>query len=77
LVIGTIDVIHKSIEIDDAVKDKSYIPKALKKVSEKLSSEEKLLKVTQDQYKEGKINKIDEQTWDNAKQEIEQSKELC
>ena len=77
LVVGTIDIIHKSIEIYDAVKDKSGIPKKLKKVSDKLSSVEKLLKGAQAQYNEGKLNKIDRQTWDDARQEIGQCKELC
>jgi hypothetical protein len=77
LVVGTIDIIHKSIEIYDAIKDKSGIPKALRKVSDKLPSVEQLLKGAQAQYREGKLNKIDKQTWDNAKQEIEQCKELC
>jgi hypothetical protein len=77
LVVGTIDIIHKSIEIYDAIKDKSGIPRALRKVSDKLPSVEQLLKVAQAQYREGKLNKIDKQTWDNAKQEIEQCKELC
>jgi hypothetical protein len=44
LVVGTIDIIHKSIEIYDAVKDKSGIPRKLGKVSDKLLSVEKLLK---------------------------------
>ena len=77
LVVGTIDIIHKSIEIYDAVKDKSGIPKKLRKVSDKLSSVEKLLKGAQAQYNEGKLNKIDRQTWDDARQEIGQCKELC
>lgn len=77
LVVGTIDIIHKSIEIYEAVKDKSGIPKKLRKVSDKLSSVEKLLKGAQAQYNEGKLNKIDRQTWDDAKQEIGQCKELC
>jgi hypothetical protein len=77
LVVGTIDIVHKSIEIYDAVKDKSGIPKKPRKVSDKLSSVEKLLKGAQAQYNEGKLNKIDRQTWDNAKQEIGQCKELC
>jgi hypothetical protein len=77
VVAGTIDLIHKSIEIYGAVKDKSGIPKALKKVSDKLPSLEELLRGAQAQYKEGKLNTIDKQTWDNAKQEIEQCKELC
>lgn len=77
LVVGTIDIIHKSIEIYDAIKDKSGIPKTLRKVSDKLLSVEQLLKGAQVQYREGKLNKIDKQIWDNAKQEIEQCKELC
>jgi hypothetical protein len=77
LVVGTIDIIHKSIEIYDAIKDKSGIPKALRKVSDKLPSLEQLLRGAQAQYRGGKLNKIDKQTWDNAKQEIEQCKELC
>jgi transcriptional regulator of heat shock response len=77
VVAGTIDLIHKSIEIYDAVKDKSKIPKALRKVSDKLPSIEELLRGAQAQYKEGKLNKIDKQTWDNAKHEIVKCKELC
>jgi hypothetical protein len=77
VVAGTIDLIHKSIEIYGAVKDKSGIPKALRKVSDKLPSLEELLRGAQAQYKEGKLNTIDKQTWDNAKQEIGKCKELC
>lgn len=77
LVVGTIDIIHKSIEIYDAVKDKSGILEKLRKVSDKLSLVEKLLKDAKAQYHEGKLNNIDRQTWDNAKQEIEQCKQLC
>lgn len=77
VVAGTIDLIHKSIEIYGAVKDKSGIPKALRKVSDKLPSLEELLRGAQAQYKEGKLDKIDKQTWDNAKQEIGKCKELC
>jgi hypothetical protein len=77
MVAGTIDLIHKSIEIYGAVKDKAGIPKALMKVSDKLPSLEELLRGAQAQYEEGKLNTIDNQTWDIAKQEIEQCKELC
>jgi hypothetical protein len=77
LVVGTIDIIHKSIEIYDAVKDKSGISKELRQVSDKLSSVEKLLKCAQAQYSEGKLNSIDKQTWDKAEQEIKRCKELC
>ena len=77
VIAGTIDLIHKSVEIYGAVKDKSGIPKALRKVSDKLPSIEELLRGAQAQYKEGQLNQIDNKTWENAKQEIERCNELC
>jgi hypothetical protein len=77
LVVSTVDIIHTSIEIYDAVKDKLGISKALRKASDKLPSVEKPSRGAQAQYREGKLYQIDKHTWDNVKQKIEQCKELC
>jgi hypothetical protein len=77
LVAGAIDIIHRSYEIYDAVKDKKGIPLALRKVSEKLPSVEEILKDAQAQCKAGQLNQIDKQTWDSAKHDAGQCEKLC
>lgn len=74
LIVGAIEIVHTSIEIYDAVKDKSGIPKALRNVSEKLSSVKEILKSVEAQYNEGKL---DQQTWANARKDLELCKKLC
>ena len=77
LIAGTIEIVHKAVEIYGAVKNKAGIPIELRKVSEKLTSVEDILRSAEAQYREGKLDKIDGQTWDNAKREVEQCRQLC
>jgi hypothetical protein len=77
LIAGAIDITHKVIELYSAVKDKSGIPKSLRKVSEKLPSVEELLKVAEDQWKRRQLDKIDEETLRGVERDIEHCKGLC
>ena len=74
LIVGTIEIIAKAIEIYEAVKDKSGIPRALREVSKKLPSVKDLLSSADVQYQSCKL---DNNTWDSAKQDVEHCKELC
>ncbi|PPJ55353.1 hypothetical protein CBER1_10074 [Cercospora berteroae] len=69
LVVGAIEIIHRAIEIYEAVNDKSGVPKALKKVSEKLPSVEEILKSADAQRKAGALKDVDkmERLWKGAK----------
>ncbi|GIZ49947.1 hypothetical protein CKM354_001296300 [Cercospora kikuchii] len=77
LVVGVIEIIHRAIEIYEAVNDKSGIPKTLKKVSEKLPSVEEILKSAEAQHKAGALKDIDKDTWASAEREVEKCKQAC
>lgn len=74
LIGGTIDIIKTSLEIYEAVKDKSGIPEKLRKVSDKLPSLLEILKSAKAQYRAGKL---DQKVWVNAAADVERCKEAC
>ncbi|KAK5137428.1 hypothetical protein LTR08_009006 [Meristemomyces frigidus] len=74
IVVGTIETIETSIECYDVIKDKSGVPKALRDVSEKLPSIRDLLMSAEAQYMDGKL---EQSTWDDAKEYVEHCKQLC
>ena len=74
---GAIDITHKAIEIYSAVEDKSGIPTALRKVSEKLPSIEGILRNAEAQCKGVKFDKFDKCTLRDMKRDVEECKDLC
>ena len=74
---GAIDITHKAVEIYRAVEDKSGIPKALRKVSEKLPSVEGILRNAEAQCKGLKFDTIDEWTLRDMKRDVQDCRESC
>jgi hypothetical protein len=74
---GAIDITHKAVEIYGAVEDKSGIPKALRKVSDKLPSIEGILRTAEAQCKGLKFDEIDEWTLRDMKRDVEACKYTC
>lgn len=74
LIGGTIAIIETSVEIYDAVKDKSGIPLKLRKVSDKLPSLLEILRGAESQYKAGQP---DGSTWISAAADVKRCDEAC
>lgn len=74
LIASTISVVENSIQIYDAVQDRSGITKELRKVSAQLPSIKELLKDAAAQYNE---DKLDAQVWISAEQDVEHCSEAC
>jgi hypothetical protein len=74
---GAIDITHKAVEIYRAVEDKSGIPKALRKVSEKLPSVEGILRSAEAQCKGVKFDSVDEWTLRDMKQDVQECMLSC
>jgi hypothetical protein len=77
LIAGAIDITHKAVEIYRAVEDKSGIPKALRKVSEKLPSVEGILRNAEAQFKRLEFDAIDEWTLRDMKRDVQDCRESC
>jgi hypothetical protein len=74
---GAIDITHKAVEIYRAVEDKSGIPRALRKVSEKLPSVEGILRSAEAQCKGVKFDSIDEWTLRDMKRDVQDCMVSC
>jgi hypothetical protein len=74
---GAIDITHKAVEIYRAVEDKSGIPKALRKVSEKLPSVEGILRSAEAQCKSVKFDSVDEWTLRDMKRDVQDCMVSC
>jgi len=76
-IVGAIDITHKAVEIYRAVEDKSGIPRALRKVSEKLPSIEGILRNAEAQCKGVNFDSIDEQTLRDTKRDVQDCMVSC
>lgn len=74
LITGTITIIDTSIQIYEAVRDKSGITKELRKVSAQLPSIKELLRDATAQYD---AKKLDDQQWVNAASDVKQCNAAC
>lgn len=74
LITGTITIIETSIQIYDAVKDKSGIPKKLRKVSETLPSLKEVLRGAEAQF--GRNQPV-EQAWIEVGKDVQRCNEAC
>lgn len=74
LVVSTIEVVKISIEIYQAVQDKSGIPRRLRKVSDTLPSLLEILKNAEAQYN---ARQPDLQAWVNAESDVKHCEEAC
>lgn len=74
LIGGTVAVIQTSIQIYNAVKDKSGIPEKLRKVSETLPALEELLKGAEAQFNK---HQPVEQTWIEVGRDVQRCNEAC
>jgi hypothetical protein len=74
LITGTITIIDTSIQIYDAVKDKSGIPEKLRKVSETLPSLKELLRGAEAQFNK---DQPDEEAWISVGKDVQRCNEAC
>lgn len=74
LITGTIAIIDTSLQVYEAVRDKSGITKELKKVSVQLPAIKELLKDAAAQYD---AKKLDDQQWVNAASDVKNCKAAC
>lgn len=74
LITGTITIIETSIQIYDAVKDKSGIPEKLRKVSETLPSLKELLVGAEAQFNK---NQPVEQAWIEVGKDVQRCNDAC
>jgi hypothetical protein len=74
LITGTITIIDTSIQIYDAVKDKSGIPKKLRKVSETLPSLKELFRGAEAQFNQ---NQLAETAWISVGKDVQSCNEAC
>jgi len=74
LITGSVAIIRLSIDIYNAVEDKSGIPERLRKVSEKLQPLKALLQNAQDRYDSKQLG---HQIWADAENDFKRCHELC